>query len=1032
MAATGSLLDFGIVMYLKDNVSREATKVSASLRRIGKDTKLMADTFDNNIGKAITGLGVFTSGLYALNGVAKSLQVAGEFEQISVAINVMAGSVANGTKLLKDLQNVALSTPFDFKDLAKNTKMLMAYGIEHRQALKDIQMIGDIAAGVGIERLPFISLGFAQIQAKGRLMGDEAKQLMESGVPIVPAIGKRYFPELSAGEATKRISELMEQKRIVVTAEEVREIMMSMTEEGGRFFGMMEKQSKTFLGMLSNVREQIYFTNIAIGDALLPSVKALLADVMKGANKVSLFAKTLEGQFFIRAGAGAMLLTTALGGVLLAASLSRISIQLLSNLLSHQRKEAFLTAIANKAYGQSLRILGSEFKALGILTGKFLGKSLAIGWFAFGFIQLFKAVTGAKEGIRGMLQIIGALYEAFNNFKVNENGIIKTFIGMETAQTLMGNNVYDAFQKLLPVMYNLTMFAEGMRRGFRQAYQQLFGFITVVNTAVNGLQSVIGLGGGEAGGFKLAVNIGRFVAMIISLATASYALKVAVKGIAAPFRLLLPLLGKIGNTQGWTKPLVKAGQNVKKVWSSVLSLFKSIGGTLAKVAGLLRSAFKSVGKSPIAPALPNMGRLRSANRGQLDNLERKMYGLMKQEYQLKDMLNKQGKYALKGNQRRLAKQNLANVQNQLGKLVPELDKAEMAYKANQKRVAAQNKAISSENARKKVQYAQAWKTYKQDKVIYGQKLKERRVARKALSNMFSSRGRGFKSFISGMKSSLGLFTKKTVSSLSNSMRRNRSLLGNNSIMDVLTGLAIIASIVGLTAIVWKIYTAINKTSKERARLQGIIDNPNATAFQRRVAQEQLNALNSIEANREHERQTKGWWQRSGATNFPMLWPAASSSRMQKIAKEQARFAAEQYLNSTVEGTGKTAQALYGKDYEKMLQQTIESYMAEAEGRPMSIYNTPITGIKQVGKRGSGDVISVPSNATQYLPGINNAMNQAAIDKAIKEGRYKEGKSPDGRDVFILENTVVLPNGTPLYYKRQEFNLQNVLSEFQVK
>lgn len=990
MAATGSLLDFGIVMYLKDNVTREATKVAASLRRIGKDVGLMADTFDNNIGKAITGLGVLTSGLYALNGVAKSLQVAGEFEQISVAINVMAGSVENGTKLLKDLQKVALSTPFDFKDLAKNTKMLMAYGIENRQALKDIQMIGDIAAGVSIERLPFISLGFAQIQAKGRLMGDEAKQLMESGVPIVPAIGKRYFPEMSAGDATKRISELMEQKKIVVTAEEVREIMMSMTQEGGRFYKMMEKQSKTFLGMLSNVREQIYFTNIAIGDALLPTVKELLGITMKYAQGIATFAKTLAGQFFIRVAAGALVLVTALGAAVLGYSALNVSGKLFANILSTQRKQLFLTALANNQYSTSLKILGAEFYGVTRLAARFVAKGLGISFLGYALLNLFKAITGARHGMQALVEITGALYEAARNFKLNKAGIVQSFIGESTGKTLIANNVLDTFQLLAGYMFSLIVIGQSFGRGFFFVMTKIADSVKVVNNAINGLQRLTGESGSDIKSFSLEQFIGRFLGV-------SAALYVVSSAINQTF-LMIRNIGNAFTMAG--KVMTSVANRVKSKWQSLLGFFKKFGAFLQRLFN-----------NPKMPLTPNPARQRSL--GQTAN---KLNMRQFRYFRDKDFANaiKQSKIDEANYRRQLKTANLnAQQRNYLQAQVRDAQKKRADIRTIIDVNRTDNDLIRAKNKLKDEDYKRQLKQFRKEKL-------EKYMAHRRVYRFWESEKQREKARIKAAKR---ISREYSYARMSRGMLPNRMSfmsrindrrygVGSNrfSLVQIGVTLAILAAIVGLVMLVRSIHNTIfgNREVERNARWRAGASDEFISA----VGKQELEAVERAKTNAKARQANALALLLTGQFSSLMksgvrqgIFPNLKEIGAQAVDRQLIGIASDRAAQG---GGGLNAFGLplNPKEYHKQLS-TEMNRLRLRYYQSGNFYDSPNTGIIPRSQSSKGDRVTVPTNAKQIdVDRINEKMFERNFRNAIEKGAYDVGEG----NTFIIDQKVYLPTG----------------------
>lgn len=189
-----------------------------------------------------------TSAIDAVASASKSvLDSAADFEQSRVAFDTMLGSADKARVMLKQLSDFSLKTPFTFPEVVTGAKQLLAYGISAEKILPDLKALGDIAAGVGRDKLPFLTLAFGQVATKGKLMGQEIRQFTEAGVPIVAELAK------SLHKTTQEITDMSEKGQISFA--NVEAVMKSMTGEGGNFFNLMEKQSKTFDGVMSNLND---------------------------------------------------------------------------------------------------------------------------------------------------------------------------------------------------------------------------------------------------------------------------------------------------------------------------------------------------------------------------------------------------------------------------------------------------------------------------------------------------------------------------------------------------------------------------------------------------------------------------------------------------------------------------------------------------------------------------------------------------------------------------------------------------------
>ena len=237
------------------------------------------DKFSNEFSHATTLLGKFkTIGIAAAAAVgtsmialgASSLKAAADFEQTQIAFETMLGSAEAGQKLLKEIADFARRTPFTIPEVEEQTKRLLAYGIAQEEVLGDMKTLGDIASGVGKDKLPFLTLAFGQVATAGKLRGQEIRQFTEAGVPLIEALAN------TMGKTGEEIIEMTSKGEIGFN--DVKKALESLTSEGGRFENLMARQAETVGGKFSNLQDAFTVMQREIGAALLPTISQL-ADV---------------------------------------------------------------------------------------------------------------------------------------------------------------------------------------------------------------------------------------------------------------------------------------------------------------------------------------------------------------------------------------------------------------------------------------------------------------------------------------------------------------------------------------------------------------------------------------------------------------------------------------------------------------------------------------------------------------------------------------------------------------------------------
>jgi len=204
------------------------------------------------------------------------LNKAGEDEQTKIAFETMLGSAELAEEKLKELKEFALKTPFELVGLKDATKRLLAYGFEADRLIPTLSALGDISAGVGQDKLPLLILALGQVRAAGKLTGMELRQFTENGVPMLEQLSK------TLGKPVKEIQAMVSKGQIGFG--DVEKALFSLTQEGGRFFNLMAKQSKSLLGLWSNFQDWVGMLAVDIGDGLLPVAKELMAEFLEWAN----------------------------------------------------------------------------------------------------------------------------------------------------------------------------------------------------------------------------------------------------------------------------------------------------------------------------------------------------------------------------------------------------------------------------------------------------------------------------------------------------------------------------------------------------------------------------------------------------------------------------------------------------------------------------------------------------------------------------------------------------------------------------
>ncbi len=180
--------------------------------------------------------------------VGKVTSTRGEFQQLEVAFNTMLGSEEKAVALMDQLTRTAATTPFDLQGIANGAKQLLAYGVNAEDVNGTLIRLGDIAAGLSIPLGDLVYL-YGTTMAQGRLYTQDLNQFTGRGIPMIGELAKQF------GVAESQVKKLVEEGKVGFP--EVQKVIENLTNEGGKFGGLMEAQSKTIVGQISNIEDAI-------------------------------------------------------------------------------------------------------------------------------------------------------------------------------------------------------------------------------------------------------------------------------------------------------------------------------------------------------------------------------------------------------------------------------------------------------------------------------------------------------------------------------------------------------------------------------------------------------------------------------------------------------------------------------------------------------------------------------------------------------------------------------------------------------
>ena len=262
----------------------EALKKLNELQDVAKKTTSSVVDDSEKMDYAFSRFGETLSGLVAgfamEEFVRKMVDVRGEVQQLEIAFETMLGSKAKSDALMNEMMDLAAKTPFGLQDVTNAAKQLLAFGSTAEQISGEIVMLGDIAAGLSIPLNDMIYL-YGTTRTQGRMFTADLQQFMGRGIPLAEELAKQF------NVTSAEVKELVSQGKVGFA--EVEKALQGMTGEGGKFGGLMEKQSVSIAGQISALEDSVYQIFNEIGK----SNEGVISGILTGAGFVLEHYKTI-------------------------------------------------------------------------------------------------------------------------------------------------------------------------------------------------------------------------------------------------------------------------------------------------------------------------------------------------------------------------------------------------------------------------------------------------------------------------------------------------------------------------------------------------------------------------------------------------------------------------------------------------------------------------------------------------------------------------------------------------------------------
>lgn len=474
-------------------LSAKITGDATGFDRAIKDAERSAGNFQKTIGdmgkklssagKSIQSAGKkITMATTAFAGIAAiGVKYNATMETYATSFEVMTGSAEKAAEVVDELKDIAASTPFEMPELAETTQLLMNYGFTADDALDKMQMLGDISQG-SAEKMNRIATAYGQMSSAGKVSLEDVKQMIEAGFNPLQEISE------STGESMESLYDRISAGTISV--DEITASMQRSTSEGGRYFQSMEKQSQTFSGQMSTLKDNVQGL---LGNVTSGIFEKLAQDVLPKINEVLTTVNTAfeEGGFQgVLDAIGEM--SPALDGVI-------TKIQSFSTFLQNLgiSPAAFAGIVA--AIGPAITVVGTLVRGIGGISTAISGISTAVSGLG-GIKGIFTALTGpvglTVTAIMGLVAAFSYLMATNDGFRESVMTTISTIMSslQPILQTLMGllmeiggiifETIGSVLQQLAPVLAQIITFIGELVAMLAPLINQLISSLAPVITQI--------------------------------------------------------------------------------------------------------------------------------------------------------------------------------------------------------------------------------------------------------------------------------------------------------------------------------------------------------------------------------------------------------------------------------------------------------------------------------------------------------------------------------------------------------------------
>ena len=257
-----------------------------------RDVSNASKSAESAVGGLSKALGPLLAAFSAIEAAKFVFVKTAELETQTRSLQTLTGSVEKAKQIISELTQLGAVTPFTSSELIDAAKRLQAFGVEADAVVETTRRLADVSGATGAE-LQGLVTAYGQVQAKGRLQGEELLQFQERGIALQEELRKMY------GMTGEEFQKALAKGRI--SAEAVEVAIIRLTDKGGKYANGAIAQSTTLTGKFSTLMDGIESVAKKIGEVLKPALQGVLDLAILGVDAINnLFAQGLQGDYMKR------------------------------------------------------------------------------------------------------------------------------------------------------------------------------------------------------------------------------------------------------------------------------------------------------------------------------------------------------------------------------------------------------------------------------------------------------------------------------------------------------------------------------------------------------------------------------------------------------------------------------------------------------------------------------------------------------------------------------------------------------------